>query len=152
MSTHSSLVNWSREPHPLDTSTYNRNHVATLNGGQTVRVSATTEFKGDATCADPEQMLICAVSSCHMLFFLAIAEQRGFLVERYEDKAVGYLEKGSNGRLAVSRIELSPEIAFGGNDRPDAAALDHIHATAHKSCFIGNSVSAEIIVRDRSSL
>jgi organic hydroperoxide reductase OsmC/OhrA len=152
MSMHSSLINWSREPHPLDASTYNRNHIATLNGDQTVKVSATAEFKGDATCADPEQMLISAVSSCHMLFFLAIAEQKGFLVEEYEDKAIGYLEKGSNGRLAVSRIELFPEIIFGGDHRPDATALDQIHTAAHKSCFIGNSVIADVVVHDRSQL
>ncbi len=150
MSIHVSLLEWARTAHPLDASTYSRNHVVRLNGEQRIAVSAPAAFKGDPACADPEQLLVSAVSSCHMLFFLAIAEQEGFTVESYEDRAIGHLEKNEEGRLAVSRIELFPDIAFGGDHRPDAASIDRIHAAAHKGCFIGNSVRAEIVVRDRS--
>lgn len=152
MSTHSSALNWHRAPHPQDGATYSRNHVVTLSGEQRVQVSASVDFKGDAACADPEQMLVSAVSSCHMLFFLAIAEHQGFTVESYRDDATGYLEKGSVGGPVISRVELFPDIRFGGDKVPDAATLGRIHAAAHKNCFIGNSITAEVIVRERSAL
>ena len=152
VSTHSSALNWRRAPHPHDDATYSRNHLVTLSGEQTVQVSASVEFKGDAACADPEQMLVSAVSSCHMLFFLAIAEHQGFTVESYKDDATGYLEKNQAGSVVINRVELSPEVRFGGGKVPDAAALGRIHGAAHKNCFIGNSITAEVIVRDRSAL
>ena len=151
MSTHSSVLDWHRATHPRDDSTYSRNHSVTLNGAQTVQVSASVGYKGDAACADPEQMLVSAVSSCHMLFFLAIAEHQGFTVERYQDNATGHLEKNSDKVFAITRVELSPDIIFSGDELPDAATIGRIHAAAHKSCFIGHSVTAEVIVRDRSA-
>lgn len=114
-----------------------------------MRVSASVEYKGDEDCADPEQMLVSAVSSCHMLFFLAIADHQGFVVDRYEDQALGYLEKGSAGRPVITRIELSPVVTFGGDKIPDDAAINRMHAGAHKSCFIGNSITADVVIKDR---
>ena len=107
-------------------------------------------FKGDAACADPEQMLVGAVSSCHMLVFLAIAAQEGFTVEAYQDRAIGHLERHSSGKLVVTRIELHPAIRFSGDQPPGAAAIDRMHAAAHENCFIGNSVTADIIVHTGS--
>ncbi len=149
MSTHVALLDWRRTAHPIDTSTYSRNHIVTLNGGQALAVSAPAAFGGDPVCADPEQLLVGAVSSCHMLVFLAVAEQEGFTVEAYEDRAIGHLEKNSAGKLVVSRIELHPAIRFGGDERPSAAAIDRMHAAAHTNCFIGNSVTADVVVRAR---
>ena len=148
MSTHSSHLHWRRAPHPQDSSTYDRNHVTTLAGEQKLNVSASTEFKGDPACADPEQLLVSAVSSCHMLFFLAIAERQGFTVETYRDRATGHLEKGTSGGPVITRIELFPVITFGGDRIPDAVAISRIHAGAHKNCFIGNSITADVIVHE----
>ena len=149
MSVHRSRVQWRRAPHPREPTTYSRSHVATV-GGQDLQVSASVEYKGDADDADPEQLLVSAVSSCHMLFFLAIAEHQGIVVERYEDQAVGHLEKGADGRLVITRVDLSPVIAFGGDKVPDAAAIRRIHAGAHRNCFIGNSITAEVVILERS--
>lgn len=146
MSEHKATIEWKRQPHPQDERTYSRNHVATLNGGQTLNVSASTEYKGDGACADPEQLLINAVASCHMLTFLAIAEFQGYRVAEYRDNAVGYLEKNDAGKMAVTRIVLSPAVTFAGDKRPDEAALAKIHAGAHKNCFIANSVTADVTV------
>lgn len=150
MSIHSSRINWQRAVHPLDKATYNRNHIATLNGNQAVAVSASEEFKGDPACAEPEQMLVSAVSSCHMLFFLAIAERQGVTIESYKDRAIGHLEMGPGGGLVITRVELHPEVVYGAEQRPDAATIDRIHAAAHKSCFIGNSITADVVVHARS--
>lgn len=146
MSQHHTAIQWQRTPYPLDERTYSRNHVAVLNGQQSVNVSASAEYKGDPMCADPEQLLVSAVSSCHMLTFLAIAEFQGYRVEQYEDYAVGHLETIKGAGTSMTRIELSPKITFGGEKVPDEAALHRIHAGAHKNCFIAKSLTATVTV------
>lgn len=146
MSQHHAAIHWQRSPHPTDGSTYSRNHVAELNGQQAVNVSAGVDYKGDPACADPEQLLLGALASCHMLTFLAIAEFQGYCVERYEDQATGYLEKVEGVGMSLTRIELSPRVGFGGDKQPDAAVLARLHAGAHKNCFIAHSITAKVTV------
>ncbi|MDR5866180.1 OsmC family protein [Halomonas koreensis] len=146
MSVHQSAIRWQRAPHESDPGTYSRNHRVTLNGGQQVDVSASVEFKGDPGCADPEQMLVSAVSSCHMLFFLAIADFQGYRVDSYEDDPVAYLERNAAKGMEVTRIELSPRITFGGDNVPDPKAISRMHAGAHRNCFIRNSITAEVTI------
>lgn len=146
MSKHHCEIQWRRSPHVLDETTYSRNHVAYLNGQQFVDVSASIEFKGDPLCADPEQLLVSAVSSCHMLTFLAIAEFQGYRVEQYDDRAVGYLDGLEGAGRSITLIELSPRITFGGDKLPDEAALFRIHAGAHRNCFIAKSLNATVTV------
>jgi organic hydroperoxide reductase OsmC/OhrA len=148
MSVHQSVISWKRTPHESDGSSYSRNHRVTLNGGQQVDVSASPEFKGDPSCADPEQMLISAVSSCHMLFFLAIADFQGYQVESYDDDPVGYLESNGKRGKEMTRIELSPRVIFGGEKVPDQKAISSIHASAHKNCFIRNSITADVTINE----
>lgn len=115
MSQHHAAIQWQRTPCPLDRKTYSRNHVAILNGQQSVNVSASVEYKGDPMCADPEQLLVSAVSSCHMLTFLAIAEFQGYRVEQYEDYAVGYPEPDSRrGAQELLRRQISESHCDGG--------------------------------------
>lgn len=146
MSVHQSAIRWQRNPHEADANTYSRNHQVTLNGGQQLNVSASTEFKGDSSCADPEQMLVSAVSSCHMLFFLAIADFQGYQVESYHDDPVGHLERNDKKGMEVTRIVLSPSITFGGDNIPNQDAISRIHAGAHRNCFIRNSITAEVTI------
>lgn len=146
MSVHEAAISWQRNPHESDANTYSRNHRVMLNGGQDVNVSASVEFKGDPNCADPEQMLVSAVSSCHMLFFLAIADFQGYRVESYKDDPKGYLESNDKKGKEVTRIELSPRITFGGDKVPDQKAISRIHANAHSNCFIRNSITAEVTI------
>ncbi|WP_434984303.1 OsmC family protein [Vreelandella zhaodongensis] len=146
MSVHEAAIHWQHAPHATEPNTYSRNHSVSLNGQQEVAVSASVEFKGDPDCADPEQLLISAVSSCHMLFFLAIAEMQGFQVESYQDDPKGYLERNDKKGMAITRIELSPRITFGGDKVPDEEAINKMHSKAHSSCFIRNSVTAEVTI------
>lgn len=144
MSIHEAVINWHRHPHRSDPTTYSRNHVVTLSGNQQLDVSASVDFKGDSNCADPEQMLVSAISSCHMLFFLAIAEFQGFCVESYEDNPQGFLEKSSKGGMEVARVILTPKVVFSGDKRPDQAVISKINESAHKNCFIRNSITASV--------
>ena len=68
---------------------------------------------------DPEEAFVASLSSCHMLTFLSIAARRGFVVERYDDEAVGVLSKDAGGRLAMTSVALRPRVTFAG-DRDSA--------------------------------
>lgn len=147
MSEHQAKLEWTRESHPSEPGTYSRNHTVEVNGDQLIRVSASSEFKGDPNIADPEQLLVGAVSSCMMLFFLAIAEARGFRVERYADRPTGFLEKPEGGGpKMVARIHLHPFVSFGGERQPSDAEFHKLIESAHKQCFIANSIKAEVSV------
>lgn len=73
---------------------------------------------------DPEAAFVAALSSCHMLTFLALASNKGFVVDSYEDHAVGRLEKNAEGKLAITRVDLHPKIVYSGNKQPTQADLD----------------------------
>ncbi len=145
MSLHRATIDWRRTAHASAASTYSRNHKAVL-AGQSLEVSSSPEYQGDPECADPEQLLLTALASCHLLTFLAIAEIQGYRVESYRDAPVAHLEKNAAGRMAVTRIELSPEVSFAGERRPDATALAKLHDSAHRNCFIASSISARVTV------
>ena len=81
-----------------------------------------------------------------MLTFLAVACHKGFVVDSYEDHAVGHLEKNAQGKFAVTRVELRPKIAFSGDKQPTPTDLQWLHDKAHRECFIANSVTAEVTV------
>src|SRR5204863_238918 len=70
---------------------------------------------------DPEEMLVASISTCHMLTFLHVARLAGFVITRYRDAAVGVMEKDTEGRMAVTRVTLRPEITYEGR-RPAPAA------------------------------
>ncbi|WP_447974263.1 OsmC family protein [Nitrospira sp. Kam-Ns4a] len=67
---------------------------------------------------NPEDALVAALSSCHMLTFLAVAAKRKFVVDRHSDQAMGFLEKNQQGKLAVTRVILHPKVVFGGPTQP----------------------------------
>jgi len=79
-----------------------------------------------------------------MLTFLALASHKGFVVDGYEDHAAGFVEKNAQGKLAVTRVELRPKIAFSGSKTPTAADMESLHEKAHRECFIANSVTTEV--------
>ncbi len=145
MSEFTAEIRWQHAPrdgHPDD---YSRAHDWHLAGGQTLRASAAPDYAGDAARTNPEQALVAAVSSCHMLTFLAIAAKRGFKVTSYADRASGSLGKNAEGRLAVTDIVLRPKIAFDGA-APGADDLAKLHDAAHRNCFIGNSLTTAVRV------
>ena len=81
-----------------------------------------------------------------MLTFLALASNKGFVVDSYEDEAVGFLEKNANGKLAVIGVDLRSSIVFSGDTQPTQADLDWLHDKAHRECFIANSVTTKVNV------
>jgi organic hydroperoxide reductase OsmC/OhrA len=102
----------------------------------------------DPTAVDPEEALVAALSSCHMLFFLAYAAAAGFVIDRYEDDAVGEMGKNAKGKTAIVKVTLRPKITWVGLP-PGAEQLDQLHHRSHDACYIANSVSAEVVVQAR---
>ena len=95
---------------------------------------------------DPEESFVASLSSCHMLTFLAIACKQKFVLDSYEDEAVGHMEKNADGKLAITRVELRPKITWSGDRRPSAEELEKMHHSAHENCFIANSVKTDVTV------
>ncbi len=96
-----------------------------------------------AKAVDPEEAFVAALSSCHMLWFLSITAGRGFLIDRYQDDAVGEMGKNAAGRTAMTVVTLRPDVTFVG-DRPARADLDAMYHEADELCFIANSVTTEV--------
>lgn len=146
MSEHTVSVVWRRETSDFTYDTYKRDHHWEFGSGSLVYASAAPEYLGSADLVNPEEALVAALSSCHMLTFLAIAARKRFVVDSYQDDAVGYLEKNEQGRLAVTRTTLRPRIAFSGERQPTAEELKAMHEKAHENCFIANSVNTVITI------
>lgn len=142
-------IHWSRGDRAFDAS-YPREHAWSFDSGQTLRASAAPGYGGAADAVDPEEALVAALSGCHMLTFLAIAAKKQLVIDRYEDDAVGTLDKNADGRLAITRVVLRPRVAFGDGHAPDAGALARLHESAHRNCFIANSVRCEVVVEPRA--
>jgi organic hydroperoxide reductase OsmC/OhrA len=144
-------VRWTRgEGEAFSDNRYSRGHVWSFDGGITVPGSASPSVvplplsREDAI--DPEEAFVAAVSSCHMLTFLSIAAKKRFVIDRYEDKAVGIMTPNEKGKLFVSKVTLDPVIEFSGDKRPTPEQIADMHHLAHKECFIANSVLTEIVV------
>ena len=145
MSEHRATVAWRRDSDDFTYERYTRDHTWTFEGGTSVNASAAPTYFGSAARVDPEEALVAALSSCHMLTFLAIAAKKRLVVDSYRDAAVGFMEKNEDGRLAITRVVLRPEIVFSG-EAPDGDALARLHHRAHEQCFIANSVRTEVTV------
>ena len=146
MSEHKATITWARHGVDFGYQTYPRDHVWRFENGVEVPASAAPAYLGNPQRVDPEAAFVAALSSCHMLTFLALASNKGFVVDSYDDTAVGHLEKNANGKLAVTRVELHPKIVYSGAKQPTQADLDWLHDKAHRECFIANSVTTEVSV------
>jgi len=146
MAEHEITLNWTKGDAPFTYDAYPRNHQIIFKKDEAVTFSSAAAYKGDPSKGDPEDLLVAALSSCHMLTFLAIAAKKKFTVLSYEDEAVGFMEK-EGGKLWVTRTILRPKILF--ETAPDAATLAEMHHMAHEQCFIANSVKTEVTVEPR---
>ena len=99
-----------------------------------------------AANVDPEEAFVASISSCHMLFFLAIAGNRGFVIDQYIDNPIGIMEKDAAGKTSITNVSLRPQVTFGGDRQPTLETLEMMHHQSHDQCFIANSVKTEVVV------
>jgi organic hydroperoxide reductase OsmC/OhrA len=151
MSDHRARIRWTRgaEEKFVD-SRYSRAHLWEFDGGLSVPASSAVSSVplpySKAENVDPEEALVAAISSCHMLTFLYLAAKAGLRVDSYDDRAVGTMSRNDRGRMAIATVRLSPKISFSGNKPPTHAEVDQLHHAAHEECFIANSVLTSITV------
>jgi organic hydroperoxide reductase OsmC/OhrA len=148
MSTYTAELVWERGAQDFLANKYSRRHLIRFDGGAEVPGSSSPSVVpppgSDPAGVDPEEAFVASLSSCHMLWFLAIAAKRGFVVDRYEDKPSGVLERNAERKFAMSVVTLRPKITFGGDKVPTAEELDQLHHKAHEECYIANSVKTGI--------
>jgi organic hydroperoxide reductase OsmC/OhrA len=152
MAEHKAMIRWasSEDGEAFLKGRFSRAHTWTFDGGLTVPASAAPSVIpapfSDPAGVDPEEAYVAAIASCHMMSFLYVAMRAGFVVERYEDDAVGAMRKNERGAIWVGAVTLRPRIDFGAGTRPTPAEVEQLHHRAHEQCFIANSVKTEITV------
>jgi organic hydroperoxide reductase OsmC/OhrA len=147
---YTATVRWTRDGAEFANSAYSRAHSWSFDGGIEVPASASPLNVpwplSRAEAVDPEEAFVAAVSSCHMLTFLSLAAKKRFVVDSYEDRAVGTMTKNRDGRLFVSMVILDPIIAFSGGRMPSPDQIAELHHLSHQECFIANSILTEVVV------
>jgi len=150
MAEHTVTVEWSRFDAAFTDNRYSRAHRWMFDGGATIPASSSPHVvpvpMSDPMGVDPEEAFVASLSSCHMLWFLSIAAQRGFVVDHYQDHAVGTMARDGGGRLAMTRVELRPSVAFSGPSLPTGDEIRTLHDEAHHACFLANSVKSDVVV------
>ena len=118
---------------------YERSYDLSAPGKTTIAASADATFHGEAPKWNPEEMLLAALSSCHLLSYLHLCADAGITVLTYSDNAEGSMRMNPDGSGHFLSVTLHPVVTIAsGQDISQANALHH---RAHELCFIANSVN-----------
>lgn len=119
---------------------YGREHEITAPGkAREIPGSSTPIFRGDGSRYNPEELLVAALSACHMLWFLHLCADAGIVVQSYEDEAVGTMRLQASGAGEFAEVVLHPRVQVAGADGASQASA--LHERAHELCFIARSVN-----------
>ncbi|MCK6393631.1 OsmC family protein [Zoogloea sp.] len=156
MALYTAEVIWSRDGQKFIDNRYSRKHILRFDGGIEVASSSSPHVVPPPCSAidavDPEEAFVAALSSCHILWFLNIAADQGFIVDHYHDAAEGVMARNAERKLMMTVVTLRPEVRFSGDRQPTRAELDELHHRAHEECFIANSVKSEVRCEPRESM
>ena len=147
MASFTATVRWQFSGEPTPDGHYPSGHVWSFDGGAQVAASAAPHSMPPPyaveAAVDPEEALVAAAASCHMLFFLYFAQKAGYRVEAYRDDAEGSMARNQEGRMAMTEIILKPRAHYRA-PAPDREAERALHQRAHHACYIANSLKAQI--------
>jgi organic hydroperoxide reductase OsmC/OhrA len=150
MASYTATITWERAGQDFVDGRYSRSHRVAFDGGVDIEGSASPHVvrppMASETGVDPEELLVASLSSCHMLSFVDLARRAGWRVDRYVDHAEGWMERLEQGRFAVTRVTLRPEVTLSGDRIPSEAEFADLHHQAHEVCFIANSVKTDVTV------
>ncbi|MDH6292626.1 organic hydroperoxide reductase OsmC/OhrA [Rhodococcus opacus] len=118
---------------------YDRDHVVSAPGKPDLPGSADPSFRGDATRWNPEELLVAALSQCHMLWYLGLAAAAGVVVVDYRDEPTGTMSEHPGGAGEFTEVVLAPVVTVA--DGSMAARAEQLHTRAHEKCFIARSVN-----------
>jgi organic hydroperoxide reductase OsmC/OhrA len=120
-----------------DYRSYTRDHEINVPGKVPITGSSDPKFRGNPARYNPEELLIAALSSCHMLWYLHFCAVAGIVVVSYEDRAEGTMEESPDGNGRFVGVTLRPRVRITGS----VERAMEIHQRAHDFCFIANSVN-----------
>jgi organic hydroperoxide reductase OsmC/OhrA len=151
MSQHQAHIQWNRQPtERVIDMRFSRAHTWTFDGGFTVPASSAPSAVpvpySKPENVDPEEAFVASLSSCHMLTFIWLAAKAKYVVDSYDDVAIGTMTRNEKGKMAVGSVRLEPKIVFSGEKLPTQADVAHLHHGAHEECFIANSVLTTVTV------
>lgn len=120
---------------------YGRENVISARGKAPIDGSSDRAFRGNPERWNPEELLIAALSECHLLSYLHVAASNGIVVVEYTDAATGTMEQTANGGGHMTSVTLRPRVSISSGDPATARAL---HSEASEKCFIAASVNFEV--------
>ena len=152
MASYGCTVEWMRGDAAFTDQKYSRAHAWRFDGGAQVPASSSPHSVrvpfSDPSAVDPEEALVAAVSSCHMLWFLSLAAQRGMVIDSYRDTAQGRMGVFGDGKLGIVEVVLRPEVLVGaGGLTRGEGEIDALHHEAHEHCDIAHSIRGEVRVQ-----
>ena len=122
---------------------YSRNHIISAKGKEDLLGSADPAFRGDASKYNPEEMLLSALSTCHMLWYFHFCADNEIIVTDYVDDAEGFMEEVKTGGGKFREVILKPTITITDPEKAELAIK--LHEEANKKCFIANSVNFPVL-------
>jgi organic hydroperoxide reductase OsmC/OhrA len=122
-----------------DYKAYDRNHDIAINGKSTLLCSSDPSFRGDKSRHNPEELLVCSLSSCHMLWYLHLCAVNKVIVLEYVDEASGSMEENEDGSGQFTEVTLRPKVIV--SDKNMVEKANSLHHEANKLCFIARSVN-----------
>ncbi|MFD4180825.1 OsmC family protein [Rhodococcus sp. NPDC058514] len=122
-----------------DPRSYGREHIVTADGKPDLQGSSDPSFRGDPARWNPEELLVAALSQCHMLWFLNLAALTGVVVTDYVDRPTGTMTEESGGAGQFAVVLLRPAVTVAAADM--LPRLEELHTAAHEKCFIARSVN-----------
>ncbi len=153
MSEHIATIAWNRGDASFRGGRYSRVHEWRFDGGANISASASPDIVpspwSDPSAVDPEEAFVAALSSCHMLWFLSLAAAQGFIVDSYEDAAIGRMREIAPDTLAIADVVLRPRVGFDPAHAATRDQLNALHHAAHNRCFLANSVKTEVRIEPR---
>lgn len=121
---------------------YDRSHCVSIDGKPELHLTTDNPAVGDKSKLNPEDLLLSAIASCHMLSYLYVCALAGVVVTAYTDHATGTMTEHEAGGGHFEEVTLNPEVTVA--DASMAARARKLHHEAHRICFIASSVNFEV--------
>jgi organic hydroperoxide reductase OsmC/OhrA len=121
---------------------YDRSHTVTIAGKPELHLTTDNPAVGDKTKLNPEDLLVTAISSCHMLSYLYVCAQEGVIITEYIDNATGTMIETETGGGSFKEVVLHPICKVADESMVERAI--ELHHKAHEVCYIANSVNFEV--------
>ncbi len=116
---------------------YERSHEINFKNKPLLKCSSDPHFRGNPNLHNPEDLLLSAISSCHMLWYLHLCSEAGIIVMDYVDHAIGIMTELENGSGHFKEVTLKPQIVI--TDLTRISEAKALHQKANEMCFIANS-------------